>query len=116
MKLRMSPGRRVPPNFFGFGFGLAGLCETLRITEFYGHAPAGPGDTVAVLSALTWLAVLLGYLRFGAEATLWGSRSYQTRRPDYQHSYAPRADPAYRMRVSGLTTRRAAPHARPSQP
>jgi tellurite resistance protein len=64
MNLRMSPARRVPPNFFGFGFGLAGLCETWRITEFYGHAPAGVGDALAVLSALAWLTVLLGYLRF----------------------------------------------------
>jgi tellurite resistance protein len=63
MNLRMNPGRRVPPNFFGFGFGLAGLCETWRIAQFYGHAPAGVGDALAVLSALAWLTVLLAYLR-----------------------------------------------------
>jgi tellurite resistance protein len=63
MNLRMNHGRRVPPNMFGFGFGLAGLCETWRIAQAYGHAPAGVGDALAALSALTWLAVLLAYLR-----------------------------------------------------
>jgi tellurite resistance protein len=60
----MSPARRVPPNFFGFGFGLAGLCETWRIAEQYGRTPGGVGDGLAVLSALAWLSVLLAYLRF----------------------------------------------------
>jgi tellurite resistance protein len=62
MNLRMNPGRPVPPNLFGFGFGLAGLCETWRIAQFYGHAPAAVGDALAALSALTWLTVLLAYL------------------------------------------------------
>jgi tellurite resistance protein len=60
----MKPGSRVPPNFFGFGFGLAGLCETWRIAQFYGHAPAGVGDALAMLSALAWLTVLLTYVGY----------------------------------------------------
>jgi tellurite resistance protein len=63
MNFRPSPARRVPPNFFGFGLGLAGLGETWRITEHYGRAPAGVADALAVLSALAWLTVLLAYLR-----------------------------------------------------
>jgi tellurite resistance protein len=54
----------VPPNFFGFGFGLAGLGETWRITEHFGHAPAWVANALAVLSALAWLTVLLAYLRY----------------------------------------------------
>jgi tellurite resistance protein len=64
MNIKMSPGRRVPPNFFGFGFGLAGLCEMWRIAQFYGHASAGVGDGLAVLSALAWLTVLLTYVGY----------------------------------------------------
>ena len=58
-----SPARGVPPNFFGFGFGLAGLGETWRIAGHYGHAPATVANALAVLSALAWLTVLLAYLR-----------------------------------------------------
>jgi tellurite resistance protein len=60
----LSPVRGIPPNFFGFGFGLAGLGETWRIAGRYGHAPAGVANALAVLSALAWLAVLLAYLRY----------------------------------------------------
>jgi tellurite resistance protein len=60
----VSPARRVPPNFFGFGFGLAGLGETWRIAEQFGGAPEGVGDGLAALSALAWLSVPLAYLRF----------------------------------------------------
>jgi tellurite resistance protein len=60
----MSPARAIPPNFFGFGFGLAGLGETWRIAEHYGHAPASVANVLAVLSALAWLTVLLAYLRY----------------------------------------------------
>jgi tellurite resistance protein len=59
----MRPTRGIPPNFFGFGFGLAGLGETWRIAGHYGHAPGGVANALAVLSALAWLTVLLAYLR-----------------------------------------------------
>jgi tellurite resistance protein len=59
----LSPARRISPNFFGVGFGLAGLGETWRIAGHYGHAPAGVATALAVLSALAWLTVLLAYLR-----------------------------------------------------
>lgn len=66
MNLTMTPARRIPPNFFGFGFGLAALCETWRIAEQYGSAPGAVGGGLAVLSALAWVSVLVAYLRFAA--------------------------------------------------
>src|ERR1700759_1750057 len=60
----MSPARGIPPTFFGFGFGLAGLGEPWRIAEHYGPAPASVANALAVLSALAWLTVLLAYLRY----------------------------------------------------
>jgi len=64
MNIRMSRARRVPPNFFGIGFGLAGLGEVWRVAEHYGPVPAVVATVLAVLSALAWLAVLLAYLRY----------------------------------------------------
>ncbi len=64
MNIRMSPARRVPPNFFGVGFGLAGLGEVWRVAGHYGRVPAVVATVLAVLSGLAWLAVLLAYLRY----------------------------------------------------
>jgi tellurite resistance protein len=55
---------RVPPNFFGFAFGLAGMSETWAIAAEDGRAPRVVGTVLAALSACTWLLVLVGYLRF----------------------------------------------------
>jgi tellurite resistance protein len=63
MDSRVNTARRVPPNFFAMGFGIAGLCVTWRITDHYGYAPATVGDALAALSAVAWLIVLLAYLR-----------------------------------------------------
>ena len=49
----MSPARRIPPNFFGFGFGLAGLGETWRIAEHYGRAPASVAKSIDDNAAVT---------------------------------------------------------------
>src|SRR5579875_735263 len=59
----MSPARRVAPNLFGVGFGLAGLGEVWRVAEHYGRGPAVVATVLAVLSGLAWLTVLLAYLR-----------------------------------------------------
>jgi tellurite resistance protein len=64
MNFGASSGRRVPPHFFGFGFGLAGLSGTWRIAEHYGDAPAAVANASALLSVLAWLMVLLAYVRF----------------------------------------------------
>src|ERR1700744_5574635 len=63
MNFRMSRVQGLPPNFFGIGFGLAGLGETWRIAAHYGHAPAAVATALAVLAALAWLTVLLACLR-----------------------------------------------------
>src|SRR6201996_2194904 len=60
----MSPARRVPPNLFGVGVGLAGLGEVWRVAEHYGRVPAVVATVLAVLSGLAWLTVLLAYLRW----------------------------------------------------
>jgi tellurite resistance protein len=54
---------RVPPNFFGFAFGLAGLSETWAIAAHDGRAPRIVGTVLAAASGLVWLVVLVGYLR-----------------------------------------------------
>jgi tellurite resistance protein len=57
---------RVPPNFFGFSFGLAGLSETWAIAAGDSRAPHLVGPVLAALSAAAWLVVLIGYLRYAA--------------------------------------------------
>ncbi len=54
---------RIPLNFFGMPFGLAGLGGTWLAVADGGLAPRVVGDALLVLSALAWLAVLAGYLR-----------------------------------------------------
>jgi tellurite resistance protein len=54
---------RIPPNFFGFAFGLAGLSETWAIAAHDGRAPHAVATVLAAASALVWLVVLAGYLR-----------------------------------------------------
>ena len=54
---------RIPLNFFGIGFGLAGLGEAWTTLAAAGAAPALVGELVLLLSAAAWLVVLLAYLR-----------------------------------------------------
>jgi tellurite resistance protein len=55
---------RVPPNFFGFAFGLAGLSETWAIAAHDGRAPRIVGTVLAAASGVVWLVVIVGYLRY----------------------------------------------------
>jgi tellurite resistance protein len=55
---------RVPLNFFGIPLGLAGLAETWLTMADYGRAPEAPGQVLLAISALVWLTVLGGYLRY----------------------------------------------------
>jgi len=55
--------RRIPLDFFGMPFGLAGLAETRVTLAHYGQLPAGFGDGLLALAALVWLIVLRCYLR-----------------------------------------------------
>jgi tellurite resistance protein len=54
---------RVPLNFFGMPFGLAGLGGTWLEVAGNGLATPVVGNALLVLSALVWLIVLVGYLR-----------------------------------------------------
>jgi tellurite resistance protein len=59
----MKTAVRIPPNFFGIGFGVAGLGETWLIMAGYGHAPREAAAALAALGALAWITVLVLYLR-----------------------------------------------------
>lgn len=58
-------GYRIPPNFFGISFGLAGLAEVWHAAE----APLGTSsvfsDALNVLAAVVWLLLTVGYLAQG---------------------------------------------------
>lgn len=53
---------RVPPNTFGTAFGLCGLAGTWSAAAAAGLAPAWVAQALLALAAVTWLAVLVGYL------------------------------------------------------
>src|SRR5258705_9091620 len=55
---------RVPPNFFGMPFGLAGLGVTWLTMANYGRVPQAVGDILLAAAAVAWLIVLAGYLRY----------------------------------------------------
>jgi tellurite resistance protein len=55
---------RVPLNFFGMPFGLAGLGVTWQTMAGYGRVPPAVGDIVLAAAAVAWLIVLAGYLRY----------------------------------------------------
>src|SRR5713226_7334190 len=57
---------RVPLNFFGIGFGLAGLGEAWGFAAGQGLAPRWAGDAILALSAVAWLAGISLYLRYAA--------------------------------------------------
>jgi tellurite resistance protein len=57
---------RIPPNFFGFAFGLAGLSETWAIAAHDGRAPRAVATALAVAAGVVWLVVLASYLRYVA--------------------------------------------------
>jgi tellurite resistance protein len=56
--------KRVPPNIFGSGFGLAGLATTWSIAVSSGLAPAWVRDALAIIAAAVWLAACVAYLRY----------------------------------------------------
>ena len=58
------PARRIPPNFFGFAFGLAGLAEVWLLAAHQHRAPAVISAVLAGIAALVWLAVTVAYFRY----------------------------------------------------
>jgi len=55
---------RVPLNFLGMPFGLAGLAGSWLTMAGYGRVPQALGEVLLAVSALVWLTVLAGYLRY----------------------------------------------------
>jgi tellurite resistance protein len=53
--------RRVPPNFFGFAFGIGGLSETWLIMAHYGRAPRLVSAALAAVAGASWIAVVVLY-------------------------------------------------------
>ena len=54
--------KRIPPNYFGPAFGLAGLTEVWAIAADQHRVPDGVATGLAVFSWLVWLGVLVAYL------------------------------------------------------
>jgi tellurite resistance protein len=53
---------RIPPNTFGAAFGLCGLAGTWSVAAEAGVAPGWIAQALLAVAAVTWLAVLAGYL------------------------------------------------------
>jgi tellurite resistance protein len=58
----MAP-RKIPVNFFGMPFGLAGLGEVWTTLAGYRSAPALVGEVLFLFSAAVWIVLVIGYLR-----------------------------------------------------
>jgi tellurite resistance protein len=65
----MTPDRRrpgsatkIPLNFFGIPFGLSGLGEFWAFVARFHDAPRAVSDVILLVSAATWLLVVLAYL------------------------------------------------------
>jgi tellurite resistance protein len=56
--------RRIPPNFFGFAFGLAGLAEVWLLAANQHRAPAVISAVLAAVACVVWLAVTVAYLNY----------------------------------------------------
>lgn len=56
--------RRVPLNFFGMPFGLAGLAGAWLAAAHQGHAPVAVGNTLCGLAGLVWVIVVVLYGRY----------------------------------------------------
>ena len=55
---------RIPLNFFGMGFGLAGLATAWRIAVELDLASHWISDTLTVVATLVWATSCLLYLRY----------------------------------------------------
>jgi tellurite resistance protein TehA-like permease len=65
---------RIPPNFFGIALGLSGLAGLwVYANESFG-APAAVGEGLGLVAALVWAALMVAYLRQGAQRILADGR------------------------------------------
>lgn len=65
----MTRAARIPLNFFGIPFGLAGLGEAWSVLADFQHAPPVVGEVVLIVAAAAWLTVGAAYLAYVATAT-----------------------------------------------
>lgn len=65
----MTRTAKIPLNFFGIPFGLAGLGEAWTVLADFHHAPAAIGEAVLLVAAAAWLTVGAAYLAYVATAT-----------------------------------------------
>lgn len=56
--------RKIPLNFFGMSFGLAGLAEAWATAADQGHVTEVVADVLLCIAAVVWLGTLGGYLRY----------------------------------------------------
>jgi tellurite resistance protein len=54
---------RIPLNFFGIPFGLAGLAGTWRVLSEQDRAPAAVSDALLIVSAMVWVIGVAAYAR-----------------------------------------------------
>jgi tellurite resistance protein len=59
---------KIPLNLFGTAFGLAGLAGSWLAMAETGRAPVAVGDVLIALAGVTWLVVLVAYLRSALSA------------------------------------------------
>jgi tellurite resistance protein len=55
---------KIPLNLFGIPFGLAGLGEVWTVLAGGHHAPALAGEVILLVSAVSWLVLVAGYLGY----------------------------------------------------
>ncbi|MCW3013846.1 MAG: family transporter [Solirubrobacterales bacterium] len=68
------PLGRIPPGFFGMALGLAGLSALwLYVAGAFGVATA-VGDALMLLTAVTWLVLMIAYVRQGTRRILADAR------------------------------------------
>jgi tellurite resistance protein len=64
------PGwRRFPPNLFAIPFGLAGLVEAWDTAGRTLHTPQAVPDVISVITALTWVTLLVCYCAQGTRSS-----------------------------------------------
>lgn len=64
------PWPRVPPNFFGIPFGLAGLAEAWDAASPVLGTPAAIGDAIDIAGAAAWLPLVAMYVARGPRSIL----------------------------------------------
>ncbi|TWP38320.1 TDT family transporter [Leekyejoonella antrihumi] len=55
---------KIPLNFFGIPFGLAGLGEAWSVLADFHHAPAAIGEVILLVAAAAWVIVGAAYLAY----------------------------------------------------